>query len=87
MVTGLTGNWVLGGAISGFITSTIMEIAEGECGSVINVLAGTGIGALMGGAGAHTGGILGTLLSGSIPGFVTAIVDLPRRVYKALFGN
>ena len=64
-----------------------MEIAEGECGSVINVLAGTGIGAVMGGAGARTGGILGTLLSGSIPGFVTAIVDLPRRVYKALFGN
>lgn len=87
MVTGLTGNWVLGGAISGFITSTIMEIAEGECGSVVNVFVGTGIGTLMGGAGAHTGGSLGTLLSGAIPGAVKAIADLPRRVYKALFGN
>ena len=34
-----------------------------------------------------SGGLFGTLLSGTIPGVVIAIADLPRRVYKAVLGN
>ncbi len=47
----LTGNFALGGAVSGLITFSLMELAEGEYGSLLNVVTGTAIGALMGGLG------------------------------------
>ena len=66
-----------------------MELAEGEYGSLLNVVTGTAIGTIMGGIGgaiAENGQpLIGDLVAGLVPGAVEVFADFPRKMYKAVF--
>ena len=89
----VVGGPAIGGVVSGAVSSTIMEVGEGECGSVCNVVVGAMLGGLFGAAGGHIsdvvggkgGAILGGVFFGMIPGFVNFVINLPKQVYRAIF--
>ena len=92
VLAGAVGGPAFGGAVSGFVSSTIMEIAEGERGSIWNVAGATVFGGIFGSVGGAIadkiggkgGAVVGGAFSGLIPGFVNAILNFPRQVYRSI---